>query len=150
MGGTNNKKRGNKLGSESRVSQPDGSPVDRLSETILPEEVELQAYAETPQYQQALQVATLNKERNDKAVRPLRNLWGRMKRERRKLDQAPEERREELAAAFAKWEGEFRSQVAAMRKLAAEYEERIYQANQPKPRHYRLVRVAKAPAKGAN
>jgi hypothetical protein len=37
--------------------------------------VELKENNLTPQYQQALKVAELNKIRNDEAVRPMRDLW---------------------------------------------------------------------------
>jgi len=57
----------------------DGQSVGTWTDAQLAFRVELEANAKTPQYQQALRVAMLNKERNDQAVRPLRNLWLKVK-----------------------------------------------------------------------
>jgi len=82
--------------------------------------------------EQALKVALINKERNEKAIRPLRNLWGRARGLRRKMD----------VAAFQKWQKEeLDPKIAALEKLAREYEDKIYQANQPPARRYELTPV---------
>jgi lysophospholipase L1-like esterase len=93
--------------------------------------VELEGNAKTPQYQQALQVATLNKERNEKAVKPLRDLWGKLKGKRRGGNQAE----------LDKWLPEFKAGVAETIALAKQYEDQIYQANQPVARKYEITRV---------
>jgi lysophospholipase L1-like esterase len=109
--------------------------VGTYSYTELAAGVELQDNPKTPQYQQALQVALLNKERNDKAVRPLRNLWGQMKQKRRSglPIQKPDE--------FTQWQKEFRKKVADLQDKAKEYENKIYQINQPKPLEYYIHKV---------
>ncbi len=109
--------------------------VGTYSDMELAAGVELQDNPNTPQYQQALQVAMLNKERNDKAVRPLRNLWGQMKHQRR--SGLPEKNPDE----FAQWQKEFHKKVADLQAKAKEYENRIYQINQPKPLEYYVHKV---------
>lgn len=115
----------------------DGEPVGRWSDSQLAFRVELEANEKTPQYQQALRVALLNKDRNEKAVRPLRDLWLGVKMRQRPAASHPEKKE-----AFDKWMAEeFRPGVAKFGALAKDYEEQIYQANQPVPRKYELVRV---------
>jgi len=109
--------------------------VGAYSDMELAAGVELQGNPKTPQYQQALQVAMLNKERNEKAVRPLRNLWSQMKQKRR--SQLPEKKPDE----FVKWQKEFRKKVADLQAKAQEYEKKIYQINQPKPLEYYIHKV---------
>jgi len=107
----------------------DHTEIATYSHTALAKGVEIQENPKTPQYQQALEVAILNQERNKKAVKPLRNLYSRLKGKRRKG--------EDLAEWLPDWEKE----VEAMIQLADEYEEEIYRINQPKPHKYRLQRV---------
>ena len=124
----------------------DGEAVGVYSHTQLQFKIELQENSKTPQYQQALSVATLNKKRNDEAIRPLRNTWGRMKRERRKLNGLAENdpKAPEVRAAFAKWEQEFDTLVDQHLQLAKQLEDEIYVANQPKVRTYTLTKAAPA------
>ena len=123
----------------------DGELVGAYTEGQLAFGVELEENAKTPQYQQALKVAMLNKDRNDKAVRPLRNEWGQMKGKRRelaKLEQGTD--KDAFAAkrdAFEKWLPEFKAKVTALMATAKEFEDQIYQANQPVARKYELTRV---------
>ena len=122
----------------------DGQSVGTWPDSQLAFGVELEGNDKTPQYQQALQVATLNKERNDKAVRPLRNLWGAMKGKRNEIAKAEAAKDPQLDAkkeAFAKWTEEFKTNVAKQQAMAKEFEDKIYAANQPKARKYELVRV---------
>jgi lysophospholipase L1-like esterase len=123
----------------------DGESVGTWSDTKLAFRVELEVDEKTPQYQQALAVAMLNKERNDQAVHPLRDLWGRLKGKRRQIARQTEENDPQLAAAkeaFDKWlADEFRPGIAKFQALAEDYENRIYQANQPVARRYELLRV---------
>jgi len=109
--------------------------VGAYSDMELAAGVELQDNPQTPQYQQALQVAMLNKERNEKAVRPLRNLWSQMKQKRR--SELPGKKPDE----FAQWQKEFRQKVADLQTKAREYESKIYQLNQPKPLEYYIRKV---------
>ncbi|MCB1063587.1 MAG: hypothetical protein KDN20_11780, partial [Verrucomicrobiae bacterium] len=57
----------------------DGENVGTFSHLALSSKVELQSNEKTPQYQQALAVAELNRERNDVAIRPLRDAWAGIK-----------------------------------------------------------------------
>lgn len=115
----------------------DGQPVGAWSDSQLAFRVELETNEKTPQYQQALRVALLNKERNEKAVRPLRNLWLQVKGWQRQIASQPAKKE-----ALAKWRAEqFDPGVAKFEALAKDFEEQIYHANQPVARKYELVRV---------
>jgi lysophospholipase L1-like esterase len=115
----------------------DGQSVGTWTDAQLAFRVELEANEKTPQYQQALRVAMLNKERNDQAVRPLRSLWLKVKVWNRQLAQQPSKK-----DAFAKWmTNEFQPGAAKLEALAKSFEDKIYQANQPVARKYELIRV---------
>jgi hypothetical protein len=119
-----------------------GKPVPH---TTLASKIELQDNAATPQHAQALQVALLNRERNDKAMRPLRDVWGRVKGLRNQLATAiPEER--------GRIEKDIADRIASTQALIAlgqEYETKIRAAARPVARHY-VVRLVTPPArKGA-
>ncbi|MDP6633396.1 MAG: SGNH/GDSL hydrolase family protein [Phycisphaerae bacterium] len=101
-------------------------PHNRLAAKI-----ELQSNEKTPQYQQALKVAMLNKERNAKAIRPLRGQWLRL---RGKFTRPGKLGTEE----YKKFKPDFDKKVAELLKLKSEYEDKIYKANQPVARTYRI------------
>lgn len=109
----------------------DGKPVGKYTHLQLGAKIELQANTKTPQYQQAMDVALLNRERNDTAVRPMRDNWGRIKGLRSKGDQA----------LFDKAYPGLLQKIKELQATAAEYESRIYEAAQPKSRKYQLKRV---------
>ncbi len=111
-----------------------GKPVSHVA---LGAKIELQANASTPQYQQALQVALLNRERNDLAVRPLRDVWSKVKGARRKFATEP--------AKFAEFMQTTRPEIDRLVQLARDYEGRIHAAAQPVPRRYEIARVATPP-----
>ncbi|MFA6547141.1 MAG: hypothetical protein WCS99_22175, partial [Limisphaerales bacterium] len=123
----------------------DGQSVGTWTDAVLGFKVELQENEKTPQYQQALKVALLNKEKNDLATRPLRNLWGQLKGRRSQLAQLASKKDPSLEAKqadFDKWlANDFKSGVAKLNSDVAGFDERIYQAAQPQPRQYELVRV---------
>ena len=110
----------------------DGQLVGTWSNLTLAKQVELQGNEKTPQYQQALKVALLNQERNEKAIRPLRNTFRGLRDHYRKgTDKsAPDE--------FAAFLEKFKVQVAELEKLAHEYEDQIYAAAQPRQHHYEI------------
>jgi lysophospholipase L1-like esterase len=106
--------------------------------------VELEENAKTPQYQQALRVANLNKQRNDEAMRLLRNLWSKRKVMTRDLAQAEAKKAPDLDAkkeAYGKFLEEFKTQAQALVTKAGEFENRIYVENQPKPHKYEVVAI---------
>ncbi|MDF7824726.1 SGNH/GDSL hydrolase family protein [Pontiellaceae bacterium B12227] len=110
----------------------DGIEVGQYTQAQLGSKVELQGNEKTPQYQQALAVAMLNKERNEKAVKPLRKQWQNRKGKRRqKLHEKDPE-------AYAKFYTAFETEVARLLQKKAEYEERIYAQAQPKARIYEI------------
>ena len=109
--------------------------VGNYSHAQLGSKVELQSNEATPQYQQALKVAKLNRERNDKAVRPLRDTWGKVKGIRRKLDAAGESNKFE--AEFTK----VKPRIDELKALAASFEDQIYEAACPILRKYEVVHV---------
>ena len=113
----------------------DGVAVGQYTHAQLGSKVELQSNVKTPQYQQALKVALLNKERNEKAVHPYRNQFSRLKgQQSREVDKKD-------PAAFATFMEKFEAELARLKKLSKEFEDKIYEANQPQPRRYVISRV---------
>jgi lysophospholipase L1-like esterase len=110
----------------------DGVDVGSYTHAQLGAKIELQGNDKTPQYQQALAVALLNKEKNEKVVRPLRGNWSKRKGVRaRELEKnAPQK--------YAEWKKQFDAEVPRLLKLREEYDDRIYQLNQPTTRTYEL------------
>ncbi len=121
--------------------QIDRAPVGAYSSAQLAAGVELERNEKTPEYQQALNVALLNKARNEQAVHPLRDQWGALKGKRNDLNKALGENAPDLATrkeAFEKWLGEFQPRVDALIAKVKEFDDQIYQANQPAPHRYEL------------
>ena len=122
-----------------------GKFVHTFDERMLGVHAEIQADPDSPTYQQAMKVVALNRERNAKAVNPLRGLWGREKGMLRKKAEGPEG-----AAAYETWQAEFKVKRAELDALAAKYEDEIYQINQPTPLKVEIVpstQPVPAPAK---
>ena len=121
----------------------DGTPVGQFTDAQLGTGVELEGNDKTPQYQQALKVALLNKQRNDAVYQKIRGLYGQLKGKRgaaAKIDpNAPDAaaKKEE----FAKWHADMKSQVAVLLEEARKIEDQIYIENQPKPRAYELTKL---------
>ena len=95
--------------------------------------VALQGNAKTPQYAQAMRVAMLGKEKNDQAVRPLRDQWSELKERREEEASDPEK--------FRDWRSEFAKKVAELQKKARRLEDKIYEINKPGPHTYELSAV---------
>jgi len=123
----------------------DGDPVGAYTDAQLAFGVELEGNDKTPQYQQALKVAMLNKERNDKAVRPLRDLWVKPKLMRRQVAMLEQQGNKDAAAAkraeIEKFLAGFKPAAAEKIALAKQFEEQIYRTNQPVARKYELTRM---------
>jgi lysophospholipase L1-like esterase len=123
----------------------DGQSIGTWADTQLAFRLELEANDKTPQYQQALRVALLNQERNQKAMHPLRDLWLQLKIKRRQIAQQEANNAPQLASnkeQFQTWlANEFRPGVAKFQALAKDYEAQIYRANQPVARKYELIRL---------
>jgi lysophospholipase L1-like esterase len=97
--------------------------VGTFDEKMLGVHAEIEQMATSPTYQQAMKVIALNKERNDKAVHPLRDLWGKQKGMFNKKDADKD--------AYEKWQVEFKAKRAELDALADQYEAQIYQINKP-------------------
>lgn len=115
----------------------DGVEVGSYAHSQLGSKVELQSNEKTPQYQQALKVALLNKERNEKAIRPLRGQWSRHKRMRSQDLQTKDPKK------YAEFYRKFEAEVSRLLELKQDYEDRIYQLNQPQARRYEIRPAAK-------
>ena len=117
-----------------------------MSEALSPH-IELQEKAKTPQYQRALQVAEFNRERNSGPVCDLRGgrsvfLQVGQWEIRCEFDEA-----RAVDALGKRLEG-LAKRVKSRRAAAIKIEGKIFKVNQPKPREYRLKRVALAPKPG--
>ena len=122
----------------------DGKMVGAYSHVQFATGVELQDNSDTPQYAQAMKVAMLNKQRNDKAVRPMRDLWLHLKLWRYRLagveDEDDKDELEELDPKdFDKWFTEFKKDISELVKKAEQFEDEIYQTNKPQPHKYEII-----------
>ena len=120
----------------------DDAPVGTWTDGQLAVGVELEENDKTPEYQQALKVAQLNKERNNQAVHPLRDQWGQMKGKRNEIRKAEDGNDPQLATKkeeFEKWHAEFNTRIADLLAKAKTFEDEIYKANQPQPHKYELA-----------
>lgn len=127
----------------------DGVEVGRFSSEALERHIELQENEKTPQYQQALEVALLNKHRNEGPVGKLRGEWAQFQqfaRARRAAQEQPDNQQAQmqLASMTEKVAG-IEDRVAQHNADARALEDQIFQKNQPQPRQYVLKRVG-APA----
>ena len=123
----------------------DGTEVGSYTHVQLARHVELQSNSETPQYAQAMEVAILNKQRNEGPVRGLRGEWSRFQgfaRTRRSAEGSPDDAQLQtrLAELTAQIEG-MDERAAEHEAAAREIEDQIFQANQPPARTYVLERV---------
>lgn len=113
--------------------------------TFLSRHIELQDNSRTPQYQQALEVALLNKQRNEGPVKQLRDAWRSFQtwaRQNRELQQQPNNA--ELAAAVEKTRGQLQNLEATITQAQVEakkIEDKIYTINQPQTRRFVLRKL---------
>ncbi|MDG1894040.1 MAG: SGNH/GDSL hydrolase family protein [Fuerstiella sp.] len=120
--------------------------VGRYSDVALSRHIELQDNSKTPQYQQAMAVAMLNKQKNEGPVKQLRDGWRVFQgwaRQSRQLKDQPNNA--QLAAAVAKGRERLNGleeNIASAEAAAKQIEDRIYKTNQPKTRHY-VIRAVK-------
>ncbi|HWA99997.1 MAG TPA: SGNH/GDSL hydrolase family protein [Pirellulales bacterium] len=112
----------------------------------LESKLELQNFPTTPQYQQALQVARLNAQRNEQAVLPLRDLWRAKKslaKTERELEASPDDATLKKRAFVQQRNlADFDEQLAGFERTARQIEDEIYRANQPQPLHFRILPAA--------
>jgi len=129
----------------------DGTEVGTFTHEAFARHIELQGNSKTPQYQQALKVAMLNKTRNETAVRPMRNQWGQFQgfaRNRRAAEEQPDNKgaQDQFAKMKERMEGHA-DRVAELVKSAKEQEDEIFNVNQPVAHKYTIKRVVRKPAK---
>ncbi len=118
-----------------------GLVVGTWDHLTLGRKIELQSDPESATLAQAQQVIMLNKQRNDEAIRPLRNLYSQRKGKLRAGDKA---------AFEAWWKGEGKTKEAELLQKAAKLEDEIYKANQPTEVKFEIrPALQPAPAKKA-
>ncbi len=123
----------------------DGQVVGTYKAQSLARHIELQQNDKTPQYQQALEVALLNKKRNDGPLHKLRGEWSqfqRFERAQRSMKANPDN--EELAKQVASMESKIagmEERIVAHEQEASEIEKQIFTVNVPKTRTYQLKLV---------
>ena len=123
----------------------DGISVGHYTSAQLERHIELQENDKTPQYQQALQVAMQNKQKNECPVNELRRAWVTFQgwaRDSRQLEASPDNQQlaEKVAAGAAKL-STLEETIARVEADAKAIEDQIYQVNQPVKRHYKLTRI---------
>jgi hypothetical protein len=121
----------------------DGTEVGTYAADALDRHIELQENDKTPQYQQALAVANLNKERQN-AVRALRGEWSRFQgytHVKRQSEANPDNAqfKENLAKSEEQIAG-MDERVAQHNAAAKAIEDKIYETNRPVARKYVLQR----------
>jgi len=123
----------------------DGTSVGQYTHVALSRHIELQGNSQTPQYQQALQVALLNKQKNEGPVRTLRDSWRLFQSwARRTRDLKSQPGNTQLVQAIAKDESRLATLADTIRAAKAEalaMEDKIYAANQPQLRHFELKKL---------
>lgn len=121
----------------------DGAVVGAFAHDALARGIELQENEKTPQYRQALAVAQLNQQRNNEAIRPLRDLWLRRKIQRYAAAQVKADPKNAKAAQQLEQLNQqlahFDKDVATLQAKAKGFLDRIYQSNQPREHRYELV-----------
>ena len=127
----------------------DGVEVGRYASAALERHVELQENDKTPQFQQALKVAMLNKQRNEGPISKLRGEWSKFQqfaRTRRSAAEQPNNEmvQKQLATLTEQVQG-IDERVAQHNAEAKAIEDQIFQINQPPARKYELRKVADAP-----
>ncbi len=123
----------------------DGTTIGTYTDVQLSRHIELQENANTPQYKQALEVAMLNKKRNDGPIGKLRGSWGQFQRLARQRRTAAEKPDDEAAAkgvrTLEEKLGNHEERIKAAEAEAKAIEDEIFKANQPIPRKYVLKRA---------
>ncbi|MEI9892588.1 MAG: hypothetical protein WDN28_01360 [Chthoniobacter sp.] len=97
----------------------DGQTIGSYASGQLAFGVELEENDKTPEYQQALKVALLNKQRNDLAYHPLRDQYAQLKGKRRELAKI-DEKDPQYAAKKAEFETWYAGQKAKVAELLAQ------------------------------
>lgn len=110
-----------------------GQTIGTFPAATLAARVELQNFDKCPQYQQALEVAKLDKEKNEKVIHPMRDVYLKLKGKRHAKNATAE--------SVDKFIEEIKPKLEDLDKQQADYDQRIYEAAQPKPLKYELTKV---------
>lgn len=120
--------------------------IGEYSADTLASKLELESNERTPQYQQAMRVASLNAQRNEQCVVPLRDLWRYRKIVQHigtDLAAAPnDEAIQRRLAVHGEKVKNFDADVAKYEAIGKALEDQIYQANQPQPLRFKITRAA--------
>jgi hypothetical protein len=124
----------------------DGVSVGEWTDTELNVGIDLGENPKTPQYQQALKVAMLNKTRTARCEHPMRLDWGALKAQRnalRAVEQANDNpgRIAQMQKSFATFSETNQKSISDYVEKSQEMEEAIYGMNAPVARKYEVVRV---------
>jgi len=125
----------------------DGQVVGQYSNLALARHIELQSNAKTPQYQQAMEVALLNQERNAGPVKNKRNSWRAFQgyaRLKRGLDAQAGKKNEQQVAQLKRLEEQLKNQEKTIQESEAAslaLEDKIFKVNQPVARKYVLKKI---------
>ena len=128
----------------------DGEVIGTYKNTAYFNGLKLHNSKKTPQYKQALQIATLNKQRNEGPVRSLRNEWRTFQqyaRVKRQLESSPDDAKlkKQFDALKAKIKG-LGERVKKHEQAARKIEDKIFEINKPKARKYVIRKVVLAGA----
>ena len=129
----------------------DGQAVGVYSAQQLARHVELQENTKTPQYQQAMQVAELNKQRNAGPIRSMRGEWSRFQqyaRVKQQVADAPNEANQKQLEILTKQTEGMDERVAKLNEEIEQLAAEIREVAQPKPHKYRLEKVEAAKVSG--
>ena len=119
-----------------------GKLIGTWDGVALSKRVEIEEDPDSPTFQQAQQVVALNKQRNDEAVHPMRDLYGKRKGELRKAKAPGGDMK-----AFEKWWSEQKPKEAELMKKADEIEAQIYKTNHPTAVKFEVKAAPVPPAK---
>lgn len=108
--------------------------------------IHLEENNKTPQYQQALKVAEINKEKNGKNVKAIRDAWWRLKQVRQyEANPTPQGRKrlEDMGIADIKnFKDQFSKSLEPFCRQIAAAEAKIYAANKPEKLEYTIIPVS--------
>lgn len=127
----------------------DGESVGQWTDTELAAGIDLGENPKTPQYQQALKVALLNKTRTARTEHPMRIDWATLKAQRNALkavEQANDNpnRIAQMQKSFATFLETNQKSISDYVTKSQEMEEAIYAINEPVARKYEVAPVAGA------
>jgi len=125
----------------------DGEVVGHWTDAELAIGIDLGENPKTPQYQQALEVALLNKKRNAMSQHPMRIDWAQLKGQNKLVKEAEADtdrpnRLEQAKKSFARFHDGNQQSITDYIAAGQKLEDQIYRINIPAPRKYEVKRVA--------